>query len=184
MIPYNYVSTKAAEELLPLCTTMDIGAIIMKPFGGGVFNNSKIALKYVLSNKNVDIVIPGMLNTIEIEENITTGSGSYHLNAQEQSFIKQERTNLGSDFCRNCDYCQPCPQEIPIHLVLCAESLLRRMGGSLKFEELLQKAKEKVSTCTQCGECESRCPYHLPIRKLLPEKIAYLESQNKELSIR
>jgi len=30
------------------------------------------------------------------------------------------------------------------------------------------------SDCIQCGECESRCPYKLPIRELLPEKTASL----------
>lgn len=179
MIPYNYISTIAAEKLLPLCKKMDIGTVIMKPFGGGVFSSPKVSLKYVLANKNVDIVIPGMFNPIEVEENIATASGSYHLNAEERSIIKKDRIRLGREFCRTCDYCQPCPQEIPISLVLCAESFLRRMGGTPKFEELLQKAREKVPTCTECGECESRCPYHLPIRKLLPEKMAYLEKHKE-----
>ncbi len=29
----------------------------------------------------------------------------------------------------------------------------------------------KVAACLDCGACETRCPYQLPIRKLLPEKM-------------
>jgi predicted aldo/keto reductase-like oxidoreductase len=30
---------------------------------------------------------------------------------------------------------------------------------------------EKAASCTQCGECEERCPYHLPIRDMLAEYV-------------
>jgi len=30
-------------------------------------------------------------------------------------------------------------------------------------------------TCIECGACEERCPYHLPIRKLVVEKADSLE---------
>jgi predicted aldo/keto reductase-like oxidoreductase len=36
-------------------------------------------------------------------------------------------------------------------------------------------AEELVPTCRKCGECESRCPYHLLIRELLPVKIVSLK---------
>ena len=34
-------------------------------------------------------------------------------------------------------------------------------------DEILSKVEE----CTECGECENRCPYDLPIMELLPEKV-------------
>ncbi len=34
---------------------------------------------------------------------------------------------------------------------------------------------EKARTCIECGDCEERCPYHLPIRKLVVEKADSLE---------
>ena len=32
----------------------------------------------------------------------------------------------------------------------------------------------KASDCTQCGVCESRCPYELPIRKMLKDTAAIM----------
>jgi predicted aldo/keto reductase-like oxidoreductase len=48
------------------------------------------------------------------------------------------------------------------------------MGWRPGTEERFAGVIEKAETCIQCGECESRCPYHLPIRELLPEKTASL----------
>ena len=43
MIPYNYLALEPEEELLPLCKEMDVGTVIMKPFGGGAFSNANTA---------------------------------------------------------------------------------------------------------------------------------------------
>ena len=58
MVPYNYLSTLPAEELLPLCRSMSVGTVIVKPFGGGAFSDAGIALKFLLGSEDVDAVIP------------------------------------------------------------------------------------------------------------------------------
>jgi predicted aldo/keto reductase-like oxidoreductase len=176
MIPFNYLATEPAEKLLPLCHRMKVGTIIMKPFGGGAFSNARTALKFVLSNRNVDVVIPGMMSIAEVEDNFSIASSLYSLSDEELQLVEQDREYLGMQFCRACNYCQPCPQEIPISSVLRAESqFLKRMGWTPWLKTLVQEAGEKIATCTECGECESRCPYHLRIIELLPEKIASLK---------
>ena len=169
MIPYNYLTPKPEEELLPLCREMNVGTIIMKPFGGGAFSNANTALKFVLSREFVDIVIPGMMTVGEVEENVRVATGSHVISEEELELIEGDKVELGSKFCRACNYCQPCPQEIPITFVLRAESqTLKRMGWRPGMEERVAGAIEKAESCTECGECEARCPYHLPIRRLLP----------------
>ncbi len=169
MIPYNYLATKPAEELLPLCKKMNVGTVIMKPFGGGAFSNANTALKYILSNPDLDIVIPGMKSVAEVEENSRVWQGDLALTEEEHRLIENDREELGDRFCRACNYCQPCPQEIPISFVLRAEmQMLRRMGWSERRVKAVKEAKPKVDSCILCGACEERCPYHLPIRELLP----------------
>jgi len=154
---------------------MNVGTVIMKPFGGGAFSNIKTALKFPLDSKNVDVIVPGMMSIHEVEENVSVASASYVLGPEELELIEKDRAELGSEYCRGCNYCQPCQQEIPISFVLRTETqFLKRMGWSPYLEKQLQKATEIVPTCLKCGECESRCPYHLPISELLPVKLASL----------
>lgn len=175
LVPYNYLATLPAEELLPICHNNKVGTVIMKPLGGGAFSNAKTALKFLLNDKNVDVIIPGMISTQEVDENIAATSASLKLSSEELKLIEKDRKELGNEYCRGCDYCQPCQQEIPISFVLRTETqFLKRMGWSSNLENQLQKAKELVPTCLKCGECESRCPYHLQIRELLPVKLASL----------
>ena len=176
MIPYNYLTVKPEEELLPLCHEMNVGTIIMKPFGGGAFSNANTALKYVLANKHVDIAIPGMMATQEVEENHSVALGPPELSQWERDLIEKDRAELGEQFCRACNYCQPCPQGVPISFVLRAESqFLKRMGWRPGTEERIAESIQKAAACVECGECEERCPYHLPIRELLKARSKSLE---------
>ncbi len=176
MIPYNYLTPKPAEKLLPLCKELNVGTIIMKPFGGGAFSNANTALKYVFNDPSTDLVIPGVMSIEEVDENWAVWLGDLSISEEENELIALDIRELGDKFCRGCNYCQPCPQEIPISYMLRAEKqMLRRMGWSDSRVESMKKAFEKVKTCIECGECESRCPYELPIIKLLPEFVASLK---------
>ncbi len=180
LIPYNYLATMPGETLLPRCRKLKVGTIIMKPLGGGAFSNIGVALKFLLNDKNVDLIIPGMMSIREVEENIAIASGPHMLSKSELKVIEKDGKELGEQYCRGCDYCQPCPQGIPISFVLRTETqALRRMGWSPQNDAQLQKAREVVPTCLKCGTCESRCPYHLPIRELLPVKLESLEKRVK-----
>ena len=179
-VPFNYLATLPSKELLHISQKMKVGTIIMKPFGGGTFSSADAALKFILGNEKIDVVIPGMMSTAEVVENVSIASGPYILNSKDLELIERDRIELGNQFCRTCDYCQPCPQEINISFTLNVDTILKRMGCSSRFKELYQEVKEKVATCTECGECEAKCPYHLPIRKLLPVKVNSIE---KDLNI-
>jgi predicted aldo/keto reductase-like oxidoreductase len=48
------------------------------------------------------------------------------------------------------------------------------MGWRPGTEERFAEAIKKADSCIECGECETRCPYHLPIRQLLKERTASL----------
>ena len=175
MIPYNYLTTKPADELLPTCKKLNVGTIIMKPFGGGAFSNANTALKYVLSNPDCNLVIPGMMSVAEVEENINVWMDDHTLTDRERRLIERDKERLGDKFCRSCNYCQPCPQGIPISTILRTESqVLRRMGWTESRVNSVKEAKEKLETCIHCGECESRCPYGLPIQELLPKAMQSL----------
>lgn len=175
LIPYSYLTTEPEKRLLPLCKKLNVGTISMKPFGGGAFSNANVALKYVLSNPDCDLVIPGMASVSEVEENHRIWMGDHTLSEEEKKVIEKDRRELGDQFCRGCDYCQPCPQGIPISLILRTENqFLRRMGWTDSRVEDVKNAKVKLENCSHCGTCESRCPYGLPIQELLPKAMESL----------
>jgi predicted aldo/keto reductase-like oxidoreductase len=176
MIPYNYLTPKPADVLLPLCKKLNVGTIIMKPFGGGAFSNANTALKWVFNDPNTDLVIPGVMSIDEVDENFAIWQGDLTITPEEEELIAYDKKELGDSFCRGCDYCQPCPSGIPISYVLRAEKqMLRRMGWSDRRVEGMKEAFKKVERCIECGACESRCPYELTIIKLLPEAVASLK---------
>jgi predicted aldo/keto reductase-like oxidoreductase len=128
-----------------------------------------------LGDRYSDVVIPGMMSIDEVEENVALAGGSYELTPAEWKLIGQDKRDLGTDYCRGCDYCQPCPQGIPISFVLRAEKgFMKRMGWPERLDKQFREAIPKVESCIHCGECASRCPYHLDIPELLPAKVASL----------
>jgi len=171
MIPHNYLTYQPEEELFPICSEMNVGTVIMKPFGGGAFSNANTALKFSLGKEYSDVVIPGVAHIHEVEENVKIASGSYVLSDMEQELIEKDRKELDREFCRACGYCQPCTKGIPISYVMRAESqFLKRMGWRPGMEEQIANAVKATYECIKCGACEDRCPYHLRIRMLLPQK--------------
>ena len=81
------------------------------------------------------------------------------------------RTELGQQFCRRCEYCQPCEQGVMITAAMNYPIIARRMSGS-KAAGFATKAMESVRNCTECGECMQRCPYDLPIHEMLKKHLA------------
>jgi predicted aldo/keto reductase-like oxidoreductase len=79
-------------------------------------------------------------------------------------------------FCRRCDYCQPCTENIPIQTVLGVRSMAKRMGKELLEEGPSWPAIQRARNCTECGECVTRCPYELSIPDLIRENQRWLDA--------
>jgi predicted aldo/keto reductase-like oxidoreductase len=165
MFPFNFVACEPALELLPLCRENDVGFIVMKPLAGGMLENAAIAFKYLLQFPEV-AAIPGIEQPREIEEIIQVINGPGELSAAERSEMQRLGEELGTRFCRRCDYCQPCSEGIPISSVLVAPSYFKRMPYERIFFHF-GHALAKGGLCTKCGDCEARCPYNLPIRDMI-----------------
>ena len=166
MFPYNIVETQG-EELISLCREKNIGFICMKPLAGGAIDDAKTALRYVISNPNVTVVIPGMATLEEIEQNLSATSNTAPLSDQEQAKIQKIREDLGTNFCRRCNYCAPCPQGIAIPAIFLMEGYYSRYDLKEWATTRYLKLGKTAGDCVGCGTCEERCPYQLPIRKML-----------------
>lgn len=173
---YNFIENECEESLIDYCLEHNIGMIGMKPLGGGRLREASVALKYVLKQKGV-VPDPGMETVEEVEENIEIARSDWELTKEEKEIMGQLKDELGTQFCRRCDYCQPCPEDIPISSVLRAESFINRMPAEqVKDPEgWIYSAFEKAENCTECRQCVERCPYDLPIPELIRENREIME---------
>lgn len=165
-VPYNFIETEPEHELFPLARERGIGIIAMKPLGGGMLNDATISLKYILQQPQV-IPIPGFESIGEVEEILEIAGGSFELLPVELQGLKAISAELGKRFCRRCNYCAPCPQEIQIPQAMILNTLLKRLGTQHFITGWGKDALEKSATCTQCGACLPRCPYRLPIPEII-----------------
>ena len=166
MFPYNIVENQG-EELIQKCTEKNVGFIAMKPLAGGAIEDASLALRYICANPDVTVVIPGMAESKELEENIRACEDMAPLTEEEKKQMQAVRDTLGTDFCRRCNYCAPCTVGINIPGVFLFAGYLERYNLGDWARDRYQSLAVKASACVECGECERRCPYHLPIREKL-----------------
>jgi len=166
MFPYNIVETQG-EELIEKCAEKNIGFICMKPLAGGAIEDATLALRFIVSNPAVTVVIPGMADLAEIAQNVTATSDTLPLSAEEEEKIAKIKDDLGTNFCRRCNYCAPCSVGINIPGVFLFEGYYSRYDLKDWAMSRYSTLPKTASDCIECGACEERCPYDLPIRQML-----------------
>ncbi len=166
MFPYNIVETQA-EELIKKCAEKNIGFIDMKPLAGGAIENATLALRFLAKSDFVDLLIPGMADPEELEENLAAVNNPAPLSAAELQEMDEIRQELGTQFCRRCGYCAPCSVGINIPMVFLMNGYFTRYGLADWAKERWETMPVKPEACIDCGACEPRCPYNLPMRELL-----------------
>ena len=170
MFPYNIVETQA-KELIHICTEKNIGFIAMKPLAGGAIDDAALAMRFLASEQEVTVAMPGMAEVAELEQNVAAFSNTSPLTKEELQQMQAIRDSLGTQFCRRCNYCAPCTAGIPISAVFLMEGYYSRYGltdwAAKRYEGLAGHA----SDCVDCGVCETRCPYNLPIRQMLQSAV-------------
>jgi uncharacterized protein len=172
--PFNYVTREPEDELIPLAKEYDVGFIGMKPFAGGMLGNATLSIKYVLQFTWV-VPDPGIQKVEEIEEIVAiVESGDWDLTPQERQEIEARRAELGTQFCRQCGYCQPCPEDVNIPMVMITQGMWKLWPRDT-FLRWMGEVADGARNCIECGECETKCPYQLPIREMIAENIAFYE---------
>ena len=145
MFPYNIVENQGAE-LMRRCSEQNVGFICMKPLAGGALEDATLALRYIRQNPDVSVVIPGMYDVKEIDQNLAAMEDVSPLTQEELAKIEEIRNTLGTQFCRR---------------------YLKRYGLGDWAKQRYATFAKKAGDCIGCGVCETRCPYQLPIREML-----------------
>lgn len=180
LVPMNMVNREPLEDLIPLCQEKGVAVTVMKPLATGLLP-ATLALKWLL-NQPIATAVPGTTTLAQLEENARVGHADVTLTAEDWGRVRACQQELEHVRCRVCAECHPCPQGINIQIVLGTDVMYdhyRTMGseGFRAFrwsgevvERDLERRQEtiaKIESCTRCGECETRCPYRLPIMDML-----------------
>ena len=168
-LPLNYVEDGAVKAV-QLAKELDIGFIAMKPFGGGRLSNAKLAIKYLMQFDHI-VPDPGIEKFHEIEEIVRIVNSGEALTDDEIAEMQKIKSEMEKEWCRQCDYCRPCPQNIEISRVLMSDRMHKRLPH-VRVMKFISVPMENAKSCTECGQCMPKCPYHLDIPKLIKEKLA------------
>jgi predicted aldo/keto reductase-like oxidoreductase len=178
MACYSFLEPEAAKKVFPLANEKDIGVLAMKPYSGGVIEEAGPALRFSLSTPNI-VPIPGSETLERARENWKIFTEGYSLTEKDKERIEVLKKEFDRQFCRRCDYCQPCTEKINIQFVVGLKSVIKRFGPHAQEVGWMKDLIEKARNCSECGECLPRCPYQLPIPDLIKENLAWFDSLRK-----
>ncbi len=197
---YNALTGVDLEPVLMAAEKAKVGVVCMGPLSGGIlalksektkcleeneFREPAVsALRYLYRDPRVSSVISSMVSAREVSMNLAALDGLDKLDPDFRQGIDQRIKGAdgpGEGLCTACKYCKGCPQEIAIHSMLKAYNKKIIYGFS---DQDLQKwcydnwiEPETLDKCTECLECEGKCPQHLPIM----ERFAYLKGLKRTL---
>ncbi|MCR4618477.1 MAG: aldo/keto reductase [Lachnospiraceae bacterium] len=144
------------------------------------------AIRFAASHKNVFMVLSGMSNLAQMEDNSNYMQNFVPLTDEEQAICLRAAEKIRSDIaipCTACSYCTDgCPMKIAIPKYFALYNNVKKIVGakdlkSAKEEyEELAKTYGKASKCIGCGQCERICPQHLPIIEHLKAVAEMFES--------
>jgi predicted aldo/keto reductase-like oxidoreductase len=175
MACYSFLEPDAAQKVFPAAKAKDIGIIAMKPFSGGVIEQPGPALRFVLSTPGV-VPIPGSETIEKARENWAIFGNGYTPTEEDRTYIETLRKEMDQQFCRRCDYCQPCSEKISIQHILGLKTVVKRFGPVAQELDWFQSLVEKARNCSECGDCLQRCPYQLPIPDLIKKNLAWYDN--------
>lgn len=191
-------NSQAGREGLQAAAAKGIPVIIMEPLRGGKlvdllpdkakkliaehprkWTPAEWAFRWLWDQPEVTCVLSGMNSLPMVEENVRIASEVQpgQLTAQDFAMIEQIKAEIDRNVrvgCTGCGYCMPCPKGIDIPTAFrCYNRMYteNRATGRHEYMQIvaLQKEMSDISKCIECGKCESHCPQHLEIRRMLKE---------------
>ena len=173
--------------------------VVMEPVKGGTLANppekvkkvltdynkdaspASWAIRFVASLPNVMVVLSGMSNEAQMNDNLSFMKDFKPFSNDEEEVINNACTVLNSFDtikCTACHYCTPgCPVGMHIPEIFSVMNGYKIYGDfeSSKDAYRWRPGKTRASACIACGQCEKACPQRLPIISLLKDVAATFE---------
>ena len=182
MLNYMDVNYQAGLEGMRLAHEKGLGVVIMEPLRGGALANVpedvaavlpgnpvECALNFLWHHKEVNVVLSGMGETEQVEQNMacaaraTAGMLSEAEYSQLLAAGDKMRAHISIP-CTGCGYCNVCPNDIAIPDIFAMYNRAQLDGDSARSGKEYRALEERnQSGCVECGACVKACPQHLQI---------------------
>ncbi len=186
-IQLNYLDWEMqdAKSQYEILTEHGIPVIVMEPVRGGALASlcqrsdeilkeacpdksiASWAIRYAASLPNVQVVLSGMSNLEQIQDNVATMAEFEPLSEKEREALEQALEEYRKNHlvpCTGCRYCMDCPFGVDIPAVFKAYNryaIGKWAEGFLKaYDELGEAGPE---SCRACGACMRQCPQKIQI---------------------
>lgn len=189
------------EEAIAYAGSKGLGVFVMGPLGGGrikaleyfkdIFGKDirrihEIALKFVFANPDISVAFSGMENISMVQENAKIADSFSGLSSEEKEILDRFMSHKKLEElipCTNCKYCLPCPNAVAIPIILRISNYNTLTGlidnTSWQYENILLDGTSKTAdACTECGQCEEKCPQGIEIIRNLKNIHKILSSKN------
>ncbi len=207
-IQLNYMDTnyQAGIEGLHYAASKGIAVIIMEPLKGGklslppasvweifqasnrVWSPTEWAFRWLGNFKDVHLILSGMNNQNQLEENVKTFDSVKPQQLTEEDLFVVGKVidalqSIKSISCTRCLYCMPCPHgvHIPDNFDVYNSAFLfnQKRDSRITYQKFMAERK-RASSCIACGECVPKCPQQLPIPDLMKDVHDFLSQPIEE----
>ncbi len=193
-LPINPIdwTTVDAKRQYDIATKAGIPVVVMNPLKGGQLSTltekaveilkaenpndspSSWSLRYSASLPNVFVVLSGMTEFEQVEDNVKTFTNFKPLSEKEQAVLSNAinvYNSSGAISCTYCQYCTGCPVEIDIPKNFLIYNQYKSNNRKDRFIIAYETIKEenRADKCINCGVCKNKCPQKLDIPALLKE---------------
>lgn len=191
-IQLNYIDwyLQDAKRKVEILNEHNIPIWVMEPVRGGKLanfdeeTNDKLksfrpnssiaswAFNYLLNIEGVSVILSGMSNLKQMEDNIKTFQDNKPLSEQETKLVYDIGNKLSSSIpCTKCRYClEGCPMQlnIPTFINIYNELNITKATNAIMALDALDSNK-LPSACLKCGACANICPQKINIPKVLQD---------------
>ncbi len=127
------------------------------------------AIKFVLSNPNVNSVCPTILNFDDLETYV--GLSGTRLEAADKMILALYKATFGEFYCRHaCGECESqCPAGVPVNTIMRYNHyFVAQRREKQAMEKYAHLPTNKADVCGSCsGHCQRACPYNVPVQGML-----------------
>ncbi len=131
------------------------------------------ALRFLFAHKDISTALVGFSDSSQVAEALSAVEGYQPLSEAKLEEMKSHASSSLDGICTGCQYCDKCPQGIPIPRYMETYNQKILGNGEADVQRRMQMhwgiTPEQASDCIACGICEEACTQHLPIIERLEE---------------